>query len=179
MREDTRDVDAPRGRAVDAELPAQSAHLVRRERQHREHALRPYERRRLVARAREQRRAGTAAALARATTADESLHLLLRSYIEFALQHSHLIGLLIGELDQLPEKERKASKQAQRDYLALWLRVLDEVRPGLDTAKAKAKITVCAALTVVDNAVRTGLLGRRPDLADQLAEIGSALLLPR
>nr|QIY76604.1 hypothetical protein HEP84_01080 [Streptomyces sp. RLB1-33] len=105
------------------------------------------------------------------------MHLLLRSYIEFALQHSHLIGLLIGELDQLPEKERKASKQAQRDYLALWLRVLDEVRPGLDTAKAK--ITVCAALTVVDNAVRTGLLGRRPDLADRLAEIGSALLLSR
>ncbi|MDT9691281.1 hypothetical protein Q5762_23620 [Streptomyces sp. P9(2023)] len=128
-----------------------------------------------MVRAGEQRRAGTAAALARATTPDESLRLLLRSYVEFALQHSHLIGLLIGELDQLPEKERKASKQAQRDYLALWLRVLDEVRPGLDTAEAK--ITVCAVLTIVDNAARTGRLGRRADLADRLTEIGSALLL--
>ncbi|CCK31867.1 hypothetical protein BN159_7488 [Streptomyces davaonensis JCM 4913] len=90
-----------------------------------------------------------------------------------------MIGLLIGGLHQPPEKERKASKQAQRDYLALWLRVLDEVRPDLDTAEAK--ITVCAVpvLTVVDNAVRIGRLGQRPDRADRLAEIGSALLLAR
>jgi len=130
-----------------------------------------------VARVGEQRRAGTAAALARATSPAESLRLLLRSYIEFVLQHSHLIGLLIGELDQLPGKERKASKQAQRDYLALLLRILDEVRPGHDTAEAK--ITVRAVLNVVDSAVRAGRLGQRPGLADRLAEIGSALLLSR
>ncbi|WP_405784639.1 TetR/AcrR family transcriptional regulator [Streptomyces sp. NBC_01378] len=68
-----------------------------------------------VTRGGEQRRAGTAAALGRATTPEESLTGLLRSYIEFALRHSHLIGLLIGELDQLPDKERKASRQVQRD----------------------------------------------------------------
>jgi hypothetical protein len=38
---------------------------------------------------------------------------------------------------------------------------------------------VCAVLTVVDNAVRNGRPGQRPDLADQPAEIGSALLLSR
>lgn len=127
-----------------------------------------------VARGGEQRRAGTAAALARATTPGESLDELLRSYIEFALRHSHLIGLLIGELDQLPEKERKTSRQAQRDYLALWVHVLNEVTPGLDVAEAK--IAICAVLTVVDNGVRTGRLGERPDLADRLAEIGAGML---
>ncbi|MEU0990355.1 TetR/AcrR family transcriptional regulator [Streptomyces sp. NPDC005953] len=128
-----------------------------------------------VLRGGEQRRSATERALARAGTPRESLNELLRSYIEFAQRHSHLIGLLIGELDQLPEKERKSSRQAQRDYLALWVHVLDEVRPGLDTAEAK--ITVSAVMTVVDNAVRTGRLGERPDLADRLFEICTALLL--
>ncbi|MEU5397856.1 TetR/AcrR family transcriptional regulator [Streptomyces sp. NPDC005963] len=128
-----------------------------------------------VLRGGEQRRSGTESALARAGTPQESLNGLLRSYIEFARRHSHLIGLLIGELDQLPEKERKTSRQVQRDYLALWVHVLDEVRPGLDPAEAK--ITVAAVLTVVDNAVRTGRLGERPDIADRLFEIGTALLL--
>lgn len=128
-----------------------------------------------VLRGGEQRRAGTARALDRSGTPSESLDRLLRSYIEFALTQSHLIGLLIGELDQLPEKERKASRQSQREYLALWTHVLEGVRPGLDTSEAK--IVIIAVLTVIDNATRAGRLGRRNDLADRLAEIGTAMLM--
>jgi AcrR family transcriptional regulator len=128
-----------------------------------------------VMRGGEQRRAGTAQALATSGTPRQTLDRLLRSYIEFALSQNHLIGLLIGELDQLPEKERKAARQNQREYLALWVRLLDEVRPGLDTAEAR--IVVTAVLTVIDNAARTGSTGGRPDLADRLAELGTALLL--
>ncbi|MFI1018773.1 TetR/AcrR family transcriptional regulator [Streptomyces sp. NPDC020965] len=128
-----------------------------------------------VVRGGEQRRTGTASALAGNGTPRETLERLLRSYIEFARGQSHLIALLIGELDQLPENQRRAARQAQRDYLALWVRLLDQVRPGLDPAEAR--IVVSAVLNVVDNASRTGRLGRRPDLADRLAEIGMALLL--
>ncbi|WP_329204740.1 TetR/AcrR family transcriptional regulator [Streptomyces sp. NBC_00683] len=128
-----------------------------------------------VLRGGEQRRAGTAQALAQAGTPSESVDRLLRSYIEFALDQSHLLGLLIGELSQLPEKERKAARQAQREYLALWVHLLGDVRPGLDTAEAK--IVVMAVLTVIDNAARTARLGRRPDVSDRLAEIGTAMLL--
>ncbi|MFD5059667.1 hypothetical protein [Streptomyces sp. NPDC058394] len=49
-------------------------------------------------------------------------------------------GLLIGELDQLPEKERKASHPAQREYLALRTHLLAGVKPGLDTSEAKIVI---------------------------------------
>ncbi|WP_326607050.1 hypothetical protein OG930_36140 [Streptomyces sp. NBC_01799] len=50
-------------------------------------------------------------------------------------------GLLIGELDQLPEEERKASHPARREYLApLWTHVLAGVGPGLDTSEAKIVI---------------------------------------
>ncbi|WP_328867138.1 TetR/AcrR family transcriptional regulator [Streptomyces sp. NBC_00304] len=128
-----------------------------------------------VVRAGEQRRAGTAQALARPGAPREILDRLLRSYIEYALAQSHLIGLLIGELDQLPEKEQKTARQGQREYVALWVRLLDEVRPGLETAEAR--IVVLAVLTVVDNAARTGTAGGRADLADRLAEIGIALLM--
>ena len=123
----------------------------------------------------EQRRAGTARALSGPGTPRETLERLLRSYVEFAVGQSHLIGLLIGELDQLPEKERKAARQTQREYLGLWVRLLDEVRPGLDPAEAR--ITVIAVLTLIDNAARTGASGDRPDLADRLTEIGAAVLL--
>ncbi|GAA2120862.1 TetR/AcrR family transcriptional regulator [Kitasatospora saccharophila] len=129
-----------------------------------------------VVRAGEQRRAGTNAALAKAATPQQGLDLLLRSYIDFARDHSHLIGLLISERDQLPEKQQREARQTQRDYIALWLHVLEQVRPGLD--QAEAKIIVSAVLAVVDNAVRTASAGRRADLAERLAEIGSALLLP-
>ncbi|GHG42732.1 TetR family transcriptional regulator [Streptomyces zaomyceticus] len=128
-----------------------------------------------VVRGGEQRRAGTAQALSWPGTPRETLERLLRSYVEFAVSQSHLIGLLIGELDQLPEKERKAARQTQREYLGLWVRLLDEVRPGLDPAEAR--ITVVAVLTVIDNAARTGASGDRPDLADRLMEIGTAVLL--
>lgn len=128
-----------------------------------------------VRRGGEQRRAGTARALSRSGTPRETLERLLRSYVEFAVSQSHLIGLLIGELDQLPEKERKEARQTQREYLGLWVRLMDEVRPGLDPGEAR--ITVLAALTVIDNAARTGASGDRPDLADRLTEIGAAVLL--
>ncbi|NGO74202.1 TetR/AcrR family transcriptional regulator [Streptomyces sp. YC504] len=128
-----------------------------------------------VVRGGEQRRAGTAQALSRPGTPRETLQRLLRSYVEFAVDQSHLIGLLIGELDQLPDKERKAARQTQREYLGLWVQLLDEVRPGLDPAEAR--ITVGAVLTIIDNAARTGAAGDRPDLADRLTEIGAAVLL--
>ncbi|MEU0689227.1 TetR/AcrR family transcriptional regulator [Streptomyces uncialis] len=130
-----------------------------------------------VMRGGEQRRAGTARALSGPGTPRGTLDRLLRSYIEFAIGQSRLIGLLIGELDQLPEKERKLARQTQREYLTLWVRLLDAVRPGLDAAEAR--IVVLAVLTVIDNAVRTGAMGERPDLADRLAEIGTAMLLAR
>ncbi|MEU5974839.1 TetR family transcriptional regulator [Streptomyces sp. NPDC047315] len=122
----------------------------------------------------EGRRAGTARALEAPGTPSETLHRLLRSYVDFALEHAHLIGLLLGELDQLPEKERRSARQSQREYLDLWGRLYQEQWPQADAAEAR--IVVSAVLTVVDNAVRTGRLGGRPDLPERLTELGNALL---
>ncbi|WP_410874603.1 TetR/AcrR family transcriptional regulator [Nocardia sp. A7] len=129
-----------------------------------------------VVRAGEQRRSSTMNALARAHSAAESLELLLRSYIDFAVDHHHLLGVLIGELDQLPDKERRAAKQTQREYLALWVDHLAPVLPDNDPAVNKIKVH--AVLSIIDNIVRTGHVGRRPDVAERLVEMCTAVLHP-
>ncbi|MDI9899146.1 TetR/AcrR family transcriptional regulator [Rhodococcus sp. IEGM 1409] len=128
-----------------------------------------------VSRGGERRRIGIAQALAAATGPEDALSGLLAAHIDFAINERHLIGLLISELDQLPDKFRRTCEQNQREYVALWVKMLDDVRPGLEPATAR--ITVNAALTVVENAVRIGRLRRRDDLSERLFEIGCALLL--
>jgi AcrR family transcriptional regulator len=128
-----------------------------------------------VARGGERRQAGLTRALAGAAGPREALDLLLRGYVEFALENSHLLGVLIGELEHLPEQHRKHSLQVQRHFLALWEQVLDQAAPGSDPAELK--ITIRAVLTVVDNVARSRRLAARADIADRLAEIGTALLL--
>eukprot|EP01133_Synstelium_polycarpum_P024049 gene24049-28851_t len=128
-----------------------------------------------VSRGGERRRLGVAQALGAATGPEDALSGLLAAHIDFAINERHLIGLLISELDQLPDKFRRTCEQNQREYVALWVKMLEEVRPGLESATAR--ITVNATLTVVENAVRIGRLRRRDDLSDRLFEIGCALLL--
>ncbi|SEL79829.1 TetR/AcrR family transcriptional regulator [Streptacidiphilus jiangxiensis] len=130
-----------------------------------------------VVRGGERRAAGTAQALARGGDPRQTLDLLLHAHIDFALENGHLLGLLLSELDQLPEEQRKRSLQVQREYVELWVKVLDQAAPGLDATEAK--IVVLAVLSVVDSAARTGRLRSRPDLDDRLFEIGTALLLAR
>ncbi|MEV6697462.1 TetR/AcrR family transcriptional regulator [Streptomyces sp. NPDC051453] len=130
-----------------------------------------------VTRAGERRQLGTDRAMARAADPGEALDLLLRSYIDFALENSHLMGLLISELDQLPDANRRRSLQVQRDYLALWEKVLDQAVPGVDGMESKVRVR--AALTVVDNVARTARLVARADIDDRLFEIGQALLRDR
>ncbi len=130
-----------------------------------------------VVRGGERRESGTAQALARGATPRGTLDLLLRAYIGFALENSHLLGLLLSELDQLPEQRRKSSVQVQRDFLALWVTVLDQAAPGLDPIEAK--ITVCAVFNVVDSVARSGHPQRSAGLGDRLFAIGTALLLTR
>lgn len=123
----------------------------------------------------ERRRLGVEQVMAQSTTQREALDGLLAAHIDFAITERHLIGLLISELDQLPPKFRKVCEQNQREYLDLWAQVLDGVRPGLSAAEAR--ITAWAALAVAENSVRIRSLRGRPDLADRLTEICTAVLL--
>ena len=130
-----------------------------------------------VARGSERRQASTNRALARAAGPREALDFLLRAYVDFALENSHLLGVLISELDQLPGQTRKHSLQVQCDFLAVWEHLLDQAAPGSDGRELK--ITIRAVLTLVDNVARNRRLAARIDIGDRLAEIGTAVLLGR
>jgi AcrR family transcriptional regulator len=130
-----------------------------------------------VERGSQRRQASSAHALARADEPHEALKLLLRAYIDFALDNSHLLGVLISELDHLPEQRRKHNLQMERDFLALWGQLLHQAAPGSD--RAEQKVVIQAVLTVVDNVARSRRLAARADIADRLAEIGNAVLLGR
>jgi len=77
-----------------------------------------------VSRGGERRRIGVAQALAAATGPEDALAGLLAAHIDFAINERHLIGLLISELDQLPDKFRRTCEQNQREYVALWVKML-------------------------------------------------------
>jgi AcrR family transcriptional regulator len=120
---------------------------------------------------------GMTRALARARDPGEALDLLLRAEIDFALEERSLVGILISERDQLPDKDRQRVNRAQRDILDTWVRVLDNAHPGL--APAEARITINVVFAVINNLVRTPRLAARPDLPEQLVALCTALLTVR
>ena len=127
----------------------------------------------VMIRGNERMRAGVAAARA-ASDPRQALAILVQSHIQFSIEHSHLIGLLISERSELPEKERAGTYRAQRDYLDLWVGVVDSAYPR--RSRAETKLLVSSVFTVINNLVRTGRLAARPDLADRLINLADALL---
>ncbi|NMO00868.1 TetR/AcrR family transcriptional regulator [Gordonia sp. TBRC 11910] len=128
----------------------------------------------IAIRAGEARRRGVVEALGGVDDPAARLTRLLHAHIAFAVEQRDLMSVLTGELHQLPEPQRRAARQGQRDYLKLWVATLLDVRTDLDAAHAR--IIAPAALAVADDASRTGQVAARPDLADRLAEISGAVL---
>ncbi|MGW4029201.1 hypothetical protein ACWEFL_07735 [Streptomyces sp. NPDC004838] len=85
--------------------------------------------------------------------------------------------MLLSDIDQLPDPERRAVAQADRDVLNTWVGVLQAAAP--EPATAEAKMPARSTTGVVDDLVRTPGARRRPDLADRLSELGAAILRTR
>lgn len=115
-----------------------------------------------IARAAQPLQLGLSQALSRAGGAPEALQLALDAYVEFAIVHHHLVGILVSEVTNLPEQQRRSVRRAQADYVAEWVRLLRESRPELE--QAQARYLVHAVLTVVNDATRTEQLMARADL---------------
>lgn len=127
----------------------------------------------IAVRAGEHRRRGTVEALSGVTDPAERLTRLLHAHITFAVQQRELMGVLTGDLQQLPTAARRSAQSGQASYLKLWVQTLTDAH---DISTARARIVVPAALAVVDDAVRTRQLADRPDLPARLAEICAAVL---
>ncbi|MCK9929863.1 TetR/AcrR family transcriptional regulator [Frankia sp. Mgl5] len=81
--------------------------------------------------AREARRVGA--------SAPETLDLLVRGHVEFALDNPDLIVIHDRDLWSLPEPAEREVRRLQRAYVEQWVDVLRQVRPELDAPTARAR----------------------------------------
>lgn len=113
--------------------------------------------------------------LAQSATPQEGLERLLRSHARSnVLDHGTGALLLVSELAHFPTAHQEAMHRAQVDYVAEWIALLRACRPDLD--QAEARVTVHAALTLLNLLPRRSEITARPDAASALVELGLAVL---
>lgn len=89
-----------------------------------------------------------------------ALHGLVACYTGFALTHPHLLDVLITETHNLPGDQMAPLLQAQHAYVDEWVHLLRQIHPDLDAARAR--VTIHAGLTLVNDLARTpGIRTRR------------------
>lgn len=126
-----------------------------------------------ISRAHEPLRLGLNQALAAASTPATGLDNALGAYVDFAIVHHDLLGILVCEVMNLPEGQRHEVRRAQHDYVAEWVRLLNGARPDLDPRVAT--FVVHAVLNVVNDVTRTRRLMERPAIGLELRLIGRCL----
>ncbi|MEV8093651.1 helix-turn-helix domain-containing protein [Kitasatospora sp. NPDC085879] len=76
----------------------------------------------------------------------------LHAYLGFARRNSHYLGVMLSETERLDPPDRRAAVDFRRDFLRVWVGLLQQVRPDYDTAEAR--IRVHAMFAVVNDGVR-------------------------
>lgn len=111
--------------------------------------------------------------LAQARTPADGLRGLLDSYMRFVLDETDLLDVMLGETSHLPEAERDRIRQTQRDYIAEWVHLLEQVHPA--ESRDVARVRVQAALTSANTIARVRRLRAMPGLVDAYVAVGAAL----
>jgi len=113
-----------------------------------------------------------------ATDAADALRRLVRAYMTVSFTQPEIIGLLITDIDHLPEGERHAARRAQHDFVSEWVHLLRLDQPQLDATAAR--IRVHAVLSVVNDIARIAHLRQDPAMPGATETICISLLgLPR
>lgn len=111
------------------------------------------------------------------TTADgpwEALLALLGTYAETFLRNVDLVTVYLTELPNLPGPERAELERLQRAYVSRWVALLRASRSEMD--ESAARVTVHAALTVVNDLTRTRQVANRPALPGEVVLLATACL---
>jgi AcrR family transcriptional regulator len=109
-----------------------------------------------------------------AADAAGALRMLIGFYVALSHTHHETIGLLITDIDHLPDGERDAIRRAQRDFVSEWVHLLRLDQPQLDPTAAR--IRVHAALSVANDIARTPHLHRDPAIPAAVETICTSLL---
>ncbi|MGP4030041.1 hypothetical protein [Actinomadura sp. 3N407] len=96
---------------------------------------------------------------------------------DLTVTSSHLTGALIIKVVHLPGEQRYGIRRLQHDYVGEWVLLLTGREPGL--TEPEARVITQAVLAIVNDLTRIGHLRRRPNLDDDLATLGQAVLATR
>lgn len=103
-----------------------------------------------------------------------ALRLALRSYIDFAMRHPQLLGLIITELPNIPEKYRRPLQQERHSFELEWVSLLRAQHKELSLNEAELLVRIVLAL--VSDLVRIAHLHDQPALATDLATVCQCVL---
>ena len=99
---------------------------------------------------------------------------LLRHYIDISLSSSDLLGVYLTEREHLPPAQAQRMTNASMENVACY-RTLLRVARG-DVTGPEADVLIFAALGVINDLVRRASFRERPQLADDLARLSTAVL---
>ena len=93
-----------------------------------------------------------------ATDAPAALAALVAFHVAFALSNPDVIRVQDRDLDSLPEADRARVRSLQRSYVELWVRVLGDINPQVDTALLR--IRAHATFGLLNSTPHSAALGR-------------------
>jgi AcrR family transcriptional regulator len=113
-------------------------------------------------------------AFAEATDPADALNRLTQSYVDAVLRTGNLMAIFVSEPIDMAERDAKELLRVQRSYVAEWVKLLIEIAPAL--GEREARITVHAALTIINDLSRTPRIAARPGIAAELVGLATTVL---
>ena len=105
--------------------------------------------------------------------AADQLTALIDFHTRFALTEPELIAVQYRDRDSAPERERRQVRQLQRQYVGVWVGVLQTVYPGVSEQRARSSAQ--AVFGLLNSTPYTGRAGE-PQLDDLLRHMAVAAL---
>ena len=113
-------------------------------------------------------------ALREAVDPADALDRLIQSYVDTVLSSGNLMAVFASESISLAERDARELLRVQRSYVAEWVKLLLETAPSL--GEREARITVHAALTIINDLTRTPRIAARPGIAPELVGLAGTVL---
>lgn len=119
-------------------------------------------------------RTDLARALSRAEDPADALRRAMRSYIALALDSPELIEAMVWQVSHLAADRRAKVIEIQHDLVGEWLALIAGASP--DLGRARGRIRVQAALTLVNNIAMTPQLRAVPGVAEAMGAVVDRIL---
>jgi AcrR family transcriptional regulator len=113
-------------------------------------------------------------ALHEAADPADALDRLVASYVDTVRSSGNLMAVFASESINLAERDARELLRVQRDYVSEWVKLLLETAPAL--GEREARITVHAALTIINDLARTPRIAARPGIAPELVALAREVL---